>query len=129
MYLYVGMSSQRERERERERERKEGKGLYLYTCISIGNRIMVTCFVSGNSKMSIFGGTSGASSFGTTSNFSGLSNNCNPMKDVEVTSPPDDSVSSLAFSPACLNNTFLVAGSWDNNVSAGRRQVLMIAIQ
>lgn len=42
----------------------------------------------------------------------------NPMKDFEVTSPPDDSVSALAFSPATLPQNFLVAGSWDNNVSS-----------
>lgn len=42
----------------------------------------------------------------------------NPMKDVEVTSPPDDSISALAFSPATLPQNFLVAGSWDNNVSS-----------
>lgn len=40
----------------------------------------------------------------------------NPMKDFEVTQPPDDSVSSLAFSPATLPQNFLIAGSWDNNV-------------
>lgn len=40
----------------------------------------------------------------------------NPMKDFEVTSPPDDSVSSLAFSPPSLPQNFLIAGSWDNNV-------------
>ncbi|EEB17788.1 mRNA-associated protein mrnp, putative [Pediculus humanus corporis] len=40
----------------------------------------------------------------------------NPMKDFEVTSPPDDSVSSIAFSPASLPQNFLIAGSWDNNV-------------
>lgn len=40
----------------------------------------------------------------------------NPMKDFEVVSPPDDSVSSLAFSPATLPQNFLVAGSWDYNV-------------
>ncbi|CAH1797425.1 unnamed protein product [Owenia fusiformis] len=58
-----------------------------------------------------FGGTS--SVFGATS--TAQSANYNPMKDVEVTSPPDDSVSSLAFSPASCPSTFLVAGSWDNN--------------
>lgn len=41
----------------------------------------------------------------------------NPMKDFEVTSAPDDSISALAFSPATLPQNFLVAGSWDNNVS------------
>lgn len=39
------------------------------------------------------------------------------VKDYEVMSPPEDSVSSLAFSPAALQQNFLVAGSWDNNVS------------
>lgn len=40
----------------------------------------------------------------------------NPNKDFEVTSPPDDSISSLAFSPASIPQNFLIAGSWDNNV-------------
>ncbi len=66
--------------------------------------------------MSIFGG--GQSAFGSSAVFGGgQSTNHNAMKDIEVTSPPDDSVSSLAFSPGVLPNTFLVAGSWDNNVS------------
>lgn len=42
--------------------------------------------------------------------------NSNPMKDFEVVSPPDDSISSLAFSPASIPQNFLVAGSWDSNV-------------
>ena len=37
----------------------------------------------------------------------------NPNKDFEVTSPPSDGVSSLAFSPVA---NLLVAGSWDNQV-------------
>ncbi|TRY72553.1 hypothetical protein TCAL_00993 [Tigriopus californicus] len=40
----------------------------------------------------------------------------NPMKDFEVSAAPDDSVSCLRFSPPALNSTFLIAGSWDNNV-------------
>lgn len=40
----------------------------------------------------------------------------NPMKDFEVTSPPDDSISCLAFSPSTIPQNFLIAGSWDNNV-------------
>ena len=44
------------------------------------------------------------------------STNPNPMKDFEVASPPDDSVSCLAFSPATIPQNFLVAGSWDCNV-------------
>jgi len=60
------------------------------------------------------------STFGTTSLFGGTataaSTNVNPMKDIEVPSPPDDSVSVLAFSPSTIQSTFLAAGSWDNNV-------------
>ena len=40
----------------------------------------------------------------------------NPNKDMEVSNPPDDSISSLAFSPASVQQNFLIAGSWDNNV-------------
>ncbi|KAH6922993.1 hypothetical protein HPB50_020497 [Hyalomma asiaticum] len=40
----------------------------------------------------------------------------NPMKDFEVVSPPEDSISSMAFSPASLPQNFLVAGSWDNQI-------------
>lgn len=54
-----------------------------------------------------------SSSFGNATTTS----SANPMKDFEVTSPPDDSVSSLAFSPASIPQNFLIAGSWDNNVS------------
>ncbi|KAF7273215.1 hypothetical protein GWI33_014067 [Rhynchophorus ferrugineus] len=50
--------------------------------------------------------------FGTTTS----TTNPNPMKDYEVVQPPDDSISSLAFSPAALPQNFLIAGSWDNNV-------------
>ena len=42
--------------------------------------------------------------------------NYNPMKDFEIVSPPDDSVSCMAFSPGTIPNNFLIAGSWDNNV-------------
>jgi mRNA export factor len=37
-------------------------------------------------------------------------------KDFEVESPPDDSISCLEFSPAAIQQVFLIAGSWDNNV-------------
>ncbi|OXB59317.1 hypothetical protein ASZ78_011850, partial [Callipepla squamata] len=36
--------------------------------------------------------------------------------DIEVTSPPDDSISCLAFSPPTLPGNFLIAGSWANDV-------------
>lgn len=41
----------------------------------------------------------------------------NPMKDFEVISPPEDSISALGFSPASIPSNLLVAGSWDNCVS------------
>lgn len=41
----------------------------------------------------------------------------NPMKDIEVMGPPDDSISALKFSPATsLPKNFLLAGSWDCTV-------------
>lgn len=52
----------------------------------------------------------------TTALGSGTPSSANPMKDFEVVSPPDDSISSLAFSPASIQQNFLVAGSWDCNV-------------
>ncbi|XP_038057612.1 mRNA export factor-like [Patiria miniata] len=62
-----------------------------------------------------FGGaTSNTGLFGQTTAAGGGTHN--PMKDFEVTSPPDDSISSLAFSPGTLPMTFLIGGSWDNNV-------------
>lgn len=42
--------------------------------------------------------------------------NANPMKDFEVASPPEDSISCLSFSPATIPQNYLIAGSWDNNV-------------
>lgn len=39
------------------------------------------------------------------------------MKDYEVASPPDDSVSALEFSPESMpQRNFLIAGSWDSSV-------------
>lgn len=40
----------------------------------------------------------------------------NPMKDIEVISPPDDTVSAMEFSPMALPQNFLLAGSWDSSV-------------
>ncbi|CAJ0968850.1 unnamed protein product, partial [Ranitomeya imitator] len=56
-------------------------------------------------------GTGGAGMFGTTT-----TDNHNPMKDIEVTSPPDDSIACLSFSPPTLPGNFLIAGSWANDV-------------
>ncbi|XP_064626750.1 mRNA export factor-like [Lineus longissimus] len=64
---------------------------------------------------STFGGAT-STGFGATATNAALTTNYNPMKDFEVVSPPDDSVSSLRFSPGTLPSTFLIAGSWDNNV-------------
>ncbi|KAM1204115.1 hypothetical protein ACFX2J_019847 [Malus domestica] len=48
------------------------------------------------------------------SNFMAASNqNQNPNKSFEVTHPPNDSISSLSFSP---KSNILVATSWDNQV-------------
>lgn len=78
--------------------------------------------------------TSTNSSFGGFSN-TATNNSANPMKDFEVSwlfmkaihdlissmllqvvNPPDDSIQCLEFSPSTLNQDFLIAGSWDNNV-------------
>ncbi|XP_077284411.1 ribonucleic acid export 1 [Arctopsyche grandis] len=40
----------------------------------------------------------------------------NPNKDYEVTAPPEDSISALAFSPPSIPQNFLIAGSWDSQV-------------
>eukprot|EP00088_Acartia_fossae_P012108 TRINITY_DN1620_c0_g1_i3.p1 TRINITY_DN1620_c0_g1~~TRINITY_DN1620_c0_g1_i3.p1 ORF type:complete len:363 (+),score=94.94 TRINITY_DN1620_c0_g1_i3:31-1119(+) len=60
----------------------------------------------------------GQSSFGSsTANFgSTTASGANPNKDYEVENPSDDSISSLAFSPASVQANYLVSGSWDNNV-------------
>ncbi|GAU23546.1 hypothetical protein TSUD_40240 [Trifolium subterraneum] len=47
------------------------------------------------------------------SGFGASNTNTNPNKSHEVTQPPSDSVSSLAFSPKA---NFLIATSWDNQV-------------
>ncbi|XP_033106426.1 mRNA export factor-like [Anneissia japonica] len=57
-------------------------------------------------------GSGGSSLFAS----SAAAGNHNPMKDIEVTTPPDDSISVIKFSPPTIPNTFLIAGSWDNNV-------------
>jgi len=50
----------------------------------------------------------------------------NPNKDFEVTQPPDDTVSAMAFSPATMQQNFLIAGSWDNSVRwANNNRVLL----
>lgn len=54
----------------------------------------------------------GASTFGGTATTATV----NPMKDFEVVSPPDDTVSALEFSPATVQQNFLIAGSWDSSV-------------
>ncbi|RXN24927.1 mRNA export factor [Labeo rohita] len=65
--------------------------------------------------MSLFGtntafGSGGTGVFGSTT-----TDSHNPMKDVEVTSPPDDSISCLAFSPPTMPGNFLIGGSWAND--------------
>ncbi|KAG8513359.1 mRNA export factor, partial [Galemys pyrenaicus] len=67
-------------------------------------------------KMSLFGTTSGFGTGGTSMFGSTTTDNHNPMKDIEVTSSPDDSIGCLSFSPPTLPGNFLIAGSWANDV-------------
>uniref|UniRef100_A0A8C6LEN4 Rae1 protein homolog n=1 Tax=Nothobranchius furzeri TaxID=105023 RepID=A0A8C6LEN4_NOTFU len=67
--------------------------------------------------MSLFGANSGFGTGGTGVFGSTTTDTHNPMKDVEVTSPPDDSISCLAFSPPTMPGNFLIAGSWANDVN------------
>uniref|UniRef100_A0A672IQT4 Rae1 protein homolog n=1 Tax=Salarias fasciatus TaxID=181472 RepID=A0A672IQT4_SALFA len=66
--------------------------------------------------MSLFGANSGFGAGGTGVFGSTTTDSHNPMKDVEVTSPPDDSISCLAFSPPTMPGNFLIGGSWANDV-------------
>jgi len=69
--------------------------------------------------MSLFGGSSTfGSPFGQNNAVQPTTtfNNQTQKRDMEVTSPPDDSVSAMAFSPACVPTTLLIASSWDSNV-------------
>lgn len=65
----------------------------------------------------------GSSALGTNTTFGAqqapvtITGSVNPMKDFEVASPPDDTVSALKFSPATIQQNFLIAGSWDSSVS------------
>lgn len=52
----------------------------------------------------------------TSSTFGATTTAHNPNKDVEVTSPPDDSITGLAFSPPSLQQNFLVSSSWDSAI-------------
>ncbi len=64
-------------------------------------------------------GAAAGTAFGTAAAAGGglAAANANPMKDVPVNNCPDDSISCLRFSPPSVNTTtFLIAGSWDNNV-------------
>lgn len=56
-----------------------------------------------------FGASNTATMFGSST----VTGNHNPMKDYEVVYPPDDSISSMAFSP---QQNFLIAASWDNQI-------------
>ena len=60
----------------------------------------------------------GSPALGTTPGFGAAPQQAavNPMKDIEVTSPPDDTVSAMEFSPATIQQNFLIAGSWDSSV-------------
>ena len=65
--------------------------------------------------MSLFGGAStGFGSSAASSVYTWSAGQVNPNKDIAVDSPPDDSISSLAWSPTGM---FICAGSWNNTVS------------
>ncbi|KAJ8258505.1 hypothetical protein COCON_G00175170 [Conger conger] len=66
--------------------------------------------------MSLFGTSSAFGAAGSGVFGNATTDNHNPMKDVEVTSPPDDSISCLAFSPPTMPANFLIGGSWANDV-------------
>jgi len=53
--------------------------------------------------------------FGATSSF-GTASTPTVGKDFEVVSPPDDSISSMEFSPSTLQQNYLISGSWDFSV-------------
>lgn len=72
-------------------------------------------FGGGVTNQPIFGAQQTTPMFGSTGTMNTLSSNHNVMKDGEVVSPPDDSISALAFSPV-LQQNYLVAGSWDNQI-------------
>uniref|UniRef100_T1H0D9 Uncharacterized protein n=1 Tax=Megaselia scalaris TaxID=36166 RepID=T1H0D9_MEGSC len=61
----------------------------------------------------MFGSNLG-NTFGSTS--AATTTTPNPMKDIEVTSAPEDTVSALEFSPPTLQQNFLIAGGWDNSI-------------
>uniref|UniRef100_A0A915I9Y5 Uncharacterized protein n=1 Tax=Romanomermis culicivorax TaxID=13658 RepID=A0A915I9Y5_ROMCU len=67
---------------------------------------------------SLFGGASTTANLMSTAATGavGAAPTHNPMKNIEVSQPPDDTVQCLKFSPAALQSTFLVSGSWDNLV-------------
>ena len=67
--------------------------------------------------MSLFGQSSFGGGTNTSFGSQAQGSIANPNKDIEVSNPCDDSISSMAFSPHSLTTTnLLVAGSWDNNV-------------
>lgn len=59
----------------------------------------------------------GSSQFGQNNASFGTPSTSNVAKDFEVTSPPDDSISAMEFSPSTIQQNYLVAGSWDFTVS------------
>uniref|UniRef100_A0A1B0FI12 mRNA export protein n=1 Tax=Glossina morsitans morsitans TaxID=37546 RepID=A0A1B0FI12_GLOMM len=50
------------------------------------------------------------------------STSTNRMNDFEVVAPPEDFVSALEFSPATVQQNFLIAGSWDSRVCCWQLQ-------
>lgn len=78
----------------------------------------MSTFGFGAAPNNMFGGQQQATSFGggVFGQNTMLQQSHNPMKNAEVVSPPEDSVSSMAFSPPSVAQNFLIAGSWDNQI-------------
>lgn len=58
----------------------------------------------------------GSTQFGQNNSTFGTPSTSAVVKDYEVTSPPDDSISAMEFSPATIQQNYLVASSWDFTV-------------
>lgn len=95
---------------EKKEAAKRRKGISLFNPNDSGRRL---CSLP-RSLSSLFSlSLLAMSAFGTGFGAAAPVPSHNPNKDFEVTSPPSDGVSSLAFSPVA---NLLVAGSWDNQV-------------
>jgi len=96
--------------------------LFLWCRIQKEERMFSGGSAFGSAGGSTFGGFGQPKPVGQTM---GLTTQPSPP-DIEVVSPPEDSVSCLSFSPPATPNIFLIAGSWDNNVRLVRNLPLYV---